>query len=171
MPPFSDLPGMARKLSWDFLLNHVASSDLLNSRMRIWFLRLLGVDVDPTVFMRAGNWLSGRKVSIGAGCSLNVQCFFDESAPIRIGANCNFGPQVMIHTSAHEIGGSDRRCGPQVPKPVTIGDGVWICLRASVLPGVTIGDGCLIAAGAVVTGDCEPNGLYAGAPARRIRDL
>jgi maltose O-acetyltransferase len=39
------------------------------------------------------------------------------------------------------------------------------------LPGVTVGDGCVIAAGSVVTGDCEPHGVYAGVPAKRVRDL
>jgi len=166
-----DLPGMLRKVGRDILLNHLATSDLLNSPMRIALMRSLGMDIDPSVYMEAGGWFSGRDVSIGVGCRFNVQCFFDESAPISIGANCNFGPQVMIHTSAHEVGGPSRRCGPQVRKPVKIGDGVWVGLRASVMPGVTIGDGCLIAAGSMVTSDCEPNGLYAGIPARRVRDL
>lgn len=50
-------------------------------------------------------------------------------------------------------------------------DGCWLGGNVTVLPGVTIGRGCVIAAGAVVTKSCDPNGLYAGVPARRIRDL
>lgn len=57
------------------------------------------------------------------------------------------------------------------PQPITVGDGCWIGARAVILPGVTIGDGCVIAAGAVVSKDCAPNGMYAGVPARRIREL
>jgi len=54
---------------------------------------------------------------------------------------------------------------------VTIGNGCWICTRAIILPGVKIGDGCIIAAGSVVTEDCEPNYLYAGVPVVKIRYL
>lgn len=53
----------------------------------------------------------------------------------------------------------------------TVGDGCWIGANATILPGVTVAPGCVIAAGAVVTKDTEPDGLYAGVPARRVRDL
>jgi maltose O-acetyltransferase len=55
--------------------------------------------------------------------------------------------------------------------PVTIEDGCWIGANATVLPGVRIAGGTVIAAGAVVTRDCEPNSLYAGVPATRIKAL
>ncbi len=140
--------------------------------MRVRLMRMLGIDIDPSVGLQSGAWFSGsRNVSIGAGTRINVQCFFDASAPISIGAEVSLGPQVMIHTSAHDIGGPDRRCSTQRVKPVKIGNAVWLGLRSCVLPGVTIGDGCVIAAGAVVAADCEPNGLYGGVPARRLRDL
>ena len=50
-------------------------------------------------------------------------------------------------------------------------DGCWICAGCTILPGVTIGEGCVIAAGSVVNKDCAPDGLYAGVPAKRIKDL
>lgn len=167
----ANLSGMARRVSRDILLNTVASSVLLNSSMRVPLMRILGMDIDPSVRLLPGAWFSGRDVSIGPNANINVQCFFDESAPISIGANVSFGPQVMIHTSAHDIGGPEQRCSTQRVKPVKIGNGVWLGLRTCVLPGVTVGDGCVIAAGAVVAADCEPNGLYGGVPARRLRDL
>ncbi|WP_447643573.1 acyltransferase [Nocardioides zeae] len=52
-----------------------------------------------------------------------------------------------------------------------IGNGAWIGARALILPGVSVSEGCVIAAGAVVNRNTEPHGLYAGVPARRIRDL
>lgn len=55
--------------------------------------------------------------------------------------------------------------------PIAVGDGVWIGARSVILPGATIGDGAVIAAGAVVTGNVEPNALYGGVPAKRIKDL
>jgi acetyltransferase-like isoleucine patch superfamily enzyme len=74
-------------------------------------------------------------------------------------------------TSYHEIGASQRRQGAIEQQPIRVGAGTWIGTRAVVLPGVTIGPGCVIAAGAVVTKDCEANGLYMGLPAVRVRDL
>ena len=64
-----------------------------------------------------------------------------------------------------------REGGAGYTLPVKIGDGVWIGANATILPGVIVGDGCFIAAGALVTEDCEPDGFYAGVPARRIRNF
>lgn len=56
-------------------------------------------------------------------------------------------------------------------RPVLIGTGTWICANCVILPGVKIGKGCVIAAGAVVVKDCKDNSLYAGNPARFIKSL
>jgi acetyltransferase-like isoleucine patch superfamily enzyme len=79
--------------------------------------------------------------------------------------------RVMLVTSSHAVGPCERRAGPLKPAPITVGDGCWIGAGAVLLPGVTVHDGCVIASGAVVTGDCAADGLYAGVPARRVRDL
>nr|WP_246298615.1 DapH/DapD/GlmU-related protein [Nocardioides panaciterrulae] len=79
--------------------------------------------------------------------------------------------RVLFCTATHEIGPASRRAGEQVKADITVGDGVWIGAGAQVMPGVTIGDGCVIAAGTVVVRDCAPHGMYAGVPARRVRDL
>jgi maltose O-acetyltransferase len=169
------LVSMVRKLYRDLLFHSLVPSVLLNDRMRTALLRRLGVDIDPTAALMPRSWFAGcnvtRNVSIGAGTWINTHCYFGGWAPITIGANCTFGPHVSIHTSAHDIEGPENRCGPEKNDPVTIGNGCWLGMRASVLPGVTIGDGCVIAAGALVAKDCEPHGLYAGVPARRIREL
>ena len=98
-------------------------------------------------------------------------CRFEEYAPIVIGDGVEFGPEVALLTASHEIGGPGHRAGTPYVSPVRIGDGCWLGARVTVLPGVTIGRGCLVAAGAVVASDCAPDGLYAGVPARRVRDL
>jgi maltose O-acetyltransferase len=79
--------------------------------------------------------------------------------------------RVLFTTSTHEIGDSQRRAGELVRKPIEVGKGCWIGAGAVILPGIVIGDGCVIGAGAVVNRDCDPNGLYVGVPARRIREL
>jgi acetyltransferase-like isoleucine patch superfamily enzyme len=122
--------------------------------------------VSPGCFFGAAN------VVIGEGTFVNHDCFFDGSARIEIGAGCNIGMEVMFCTSTHDIGTRERRAAlPTVGRPIVVGDGCWIGARTTVLPGVTIGHGCVIAAGALVTADTGPDGVYAGSPARRIRDL
>jgi maltose O-acetyltransferase len=76
---------------------------------------------------------------------------------------------VMILTATHEI--DDDGLVERVPafKPVRIGDRCWLGARVTVLPGVTIGEGTIIGAGAVVTKDCKPGAVYVGVPARQLR--
>src|SRR5690625_5137976 len=96
---------------------------------------------------------------------------FNTSGSVTIGERCNIAMDVSFVTQSHQLGASSRRAGSVTAAPIVVGDGVWIGTRAMVLPGVTIGRGCVIAAGAVVSCDCEPDGLYAGVPAKRVKDL
>lgn len=102
---------------------------------------------------------------------MNRQVFIDASAPVKVGTHVQFGQRASVITSSHAIGDSAIRGGTPLRLPVTIGDGCWIGTNATILPGVTVAEGCIIAAGAVVTKDTTSDGLYAGVPARRIRDL
>jgi maltose O-acetyltransferase len=113
-----------------------------------------------------------KRLRIGDGCLFSIHCFLDASGPITIGDNTAFGPEVMLITGKHEIG--DRmsgRMGTLIPEPITIGKGCWLGARVMVLPGVTIGDYSVIAAGAVVSRDIPPNSVAAGVPAKVIREL
>lgn len=113
--------------------------------------------------------MHGPDTSIGMYSRINHGCSVD--AYVTIGINTGLAPRVIISTSTHDIGDHQGRAGTYKIQPVTIGNGVWIGTGAIILPGVTVGDGAVIAAGAVVNKDCEPDGLYAGVPARRIKDL
>jgi maltose O-acetyltransferase len=111
-------------------------------------------------------------VAIGDGTFVNAGCFIDNLAEVRIGSNCALGMQVLVLTSTHPLGGPDRRAlNPGTGLPVVIGDGCWVGARAVIMPGVTIAPGCVIGAGAVVTEDTEPDKVYAGVPARVVREL
>ncbi|MFE7416410.1 acyltransferase [Rhodococcus sp. NPDC057529] len=118
-----------------------------------------------------GVWFGSKRVSIGANTFINYGCMFNTSAPVSIGRNCDVGMGVLFVTSTHELGDPQKRAGRALVKPVSIGDGVWIGARAVILPGVRIASGSVIAAGAIVTDDIEANAMYAGTPARKIRDL
>jgi maltose O-acetyltransferase len=113
----------------------------------------------------------GSDVTIGDDVFLNARVFIDASAHVDIGPSCWIAPEVMILTTSHRIGSGSKRAGIEVYEPVTVEEGCWLGARAVLLPGVKVGHGCVVAAGAVVTNDCQPNGLYAGLPATRKREL
>ncbi|HXS48042.1 MAG TPA: acyltransferase [Solirubrobacterales bacterium] len=96
---------------------------------------------------------------------------FDNSGSIEIGERVMVGMEVMFATSTHVLGSSEQRALEVTSAPIVVGDGCWIGSRATVLSGVTIGEGCVVGAGSLVREDCEPNSLYAGVPARRIKAL
>ncbi len=91
---------------------------------------------------------------------------------LRIGAHVHFGENVLILTSNHNYDRPD--CLPygheRISKDVTLGDCVWICERVVIVPGVTVGEGAVLAAGAVVTKDVPPLAVVGGAPAKVICD-
>lgn len=126
----------------------------------IWGSVVLGGANDPT-----------RNLLIGEECNLNGGCTFDLAAPVSLGHNVSFGHEVLVVTGSHRIGPPGRRAGELTAAPVTIGDGAWVGARATLLPGVTIGRGAVVAAGAVVTADVAPDTLVAGVPARPVRCL
>lgn len=118
-------------------------------------------------------FLNGRKVFFGERNVINFGCLLDgRKFAIRTGNDVSIGPEAVILTLGHD---------PQSPEfadrggEVVIGDHAWIACRAMVLPGVKIGAGAIVAAGAVVTRDVEPYAIVAGVPARKVgernRDL
>jgi acetyltransferase-like isoleucine patch superfamily enzyme len=152
------------------VLNILQGSALAPRLARLALLRAWGVRAE-THRIDHGCWFGGREIHIGPGTFVNFGCVFDNLGPIRIGARCHLGMRAMLVTSTHEIGPASSRAGALSGRPITVGDGCWIGAGAILLPGVDVGAGCIVASGAVVTRSCEPNGVYAGNPARRLRDL
>lgn len=110
-------------------------------------------------------------VDIGDNVFINSGCLIRPN--VRIGNCVSVGQQVAFISDTHDIGSTFRRASETSSRfdPIEIGDGCWIGARATILGGVSIGRGCVIAAGSCVISNCEANGLYAGVPAKRIRDL
>jgi maltose O-acetyltransferase len=152
------------------LLNEMLATRFISRTFRARAYRRLGMRLGD-VRIGAGAVFSGTNVTIGDGTFINYGCFIDGAGAVAIGKNCDLGQSVSIHTVTHEIADATRRAGKQRVLPTTIGDGVWIGAGARVLPGVTVGSGCVIAAGSLVTRDCDPDGLYVGSPAKRVRSL
>ena len=113
----------------------------------------------------------GYNIFVGEDFFMNFDCVFLDAAPIRIGAHCMIGPKTCIYAIGHPLDAESRRKKIGIPKPVTIGDNVWIGGGVTILPGVTIGDNTVVAAASVVTKSFPGNVVVAGNPARIIREL
>jgi maltose O-acetyltransferase len=158
------------KLLRNKFLGPLANAGACPMPSRLVLLRLCGWRIAPGVHVFSTRFLNGR-VQVGEEAMIAQEVFLHDHAQITIGRHTWIGPRCTILTQTHEFGDADQRAGRTVDKPVTIGDGCWLGGAVTVLPGVSIGHGCVIAAGAVVTRDCKPDGLYAGVPAVRKRDL
>ena len=112
-----------------------------------------------------------RNVSVGDNVFINSQCYFEAMAPIVIGNNVLLGYGTALLTTNHNFKKPKLLIREQgiASKAITIQDDVWIGARATILPGVTIGQGSVIAAGAVVTKNVEPYSIVGGIPARFIK--
>lgn len=153
-----------------FVTNSVAGSVLVPRVLRLVLLRASGHDVRTANIFEHCTF-DGPAISIGKGTFVNQLCYFEGVGGLTIGERCQIGVGVVLLTSSHpfdDVGGFAHR---PVGASTTIGDRCWLGAGAIVLPGVTIGDDVVVGAGAVVTSDCAPAGVYVGAPARRVRDL
>lgn len=138
----------------------------LKSRLLRWCGAKVGLNVrigSSAVFLGDGRLEIGDDVWIGAGCRISPI----GNAVIKIGSRCDFGPEVMILTGSHEIDiGGSHIAGRGLSKSVTIGEGCWLGARSTILPGVTLAQKTLVAAGAVVTRSIiREKTLVAGVPA------
>ncbi|MEO0540566.1 MAG: acyltransferase [Cyanobacteria bacterium P01_A01_bin.105] len=122
--------------------------------------------------LRGGGYLYGGGLKTGKRCQVNRGCYFDFTDPITFADDVVVGHGVTFVTAEHAMGGPERRAGRAVVgRPITVQAGVWIGANALILPGVTIHEGAVVAAGAVVTKDVPANALVAGVPARLVRQL
>ena len=111
----------------------------------------------------------GRHIQLGSNVFINHACSFLDLGGIVIEDDVMIGPRVNITSENHPIATSTRNT--LIPQKVIIKKGAWLGANVTVLPGVTIGEHAVIAAGAVVNKNVEPESVYAGVPAKKIKDL
>ncbi len=113
------------------------------------------------------------KVTIGDGVFFNRNCYVAVHGELVIGNNSIFGEGVSIHDENHVIGCSSDPIDERgfVIKPVIIGSNVWVGAKATILPGVHIGDNAVVGANSAVTHDVPACTVVGGVPARVIREL
>lgn len=111
----------------------------------------------------------GTHIYLGKNVFINSYCYFMDGASITLGDNVFVGPFCGFYTANHPLTYQKRNQGLEKALPITIGNNVWLGANVSIMPGVTIGEGCVIAAGSVVTKDVDANTLVAGVPAKIVK--
>lgn len=135
-------------------------------RKIIYIIAGLDMPFDSNIYMGA-NFFKPSGIRIGHDSLIGYGSFLDGRAPLTIGNHSSLASEVMIYNDEHNLNSAsfENSFGP-----VTIGDYVFIGPRAIILPGVTIGNGAVVAAGAVVTKDIPDFEIWGGVPAKKISD-
>lgn len=171
----------ARKLRAHNLCTRYNAAFEDDAAQRSEILRALFASLGADSFLQGPIYIHyGCHTTIGERFFGNFNLTVQDDAEVVIDDGCDFGPNVTIVTPVHpmladerkrmrnERGEEKRLC---YAKPVHVGKNCWICANTTILPGVTIGDNCVIGAGSVVTRDIPANSFAAGNPARVIRTL
>lgn len=139
-------------------------------QLRTLFSQLIGQPVDESFALFPPFYTDcGKNIHIGKHVFINMGCKFQDQGGIFIGDGTLIGHNVVLATLNHAKSPMDR--GTMIPAPIHIGKRVWIGSNATILPGVTIGDGAIVAAGAVVTKDVPENTIVSGVPAKVMRTI
>ncbi|MGC4118197.1 MAG: hypothetical protein QM765_27335 [Myxococcales bacterium] len=136
--------------------------------VRAAVLRQCGAAIAKNVRLNAAVRVYGGNIEVGEDTWVSSETVFftGVGAPVRIGPRCDVGHGASFVTGSHELGGSFRRAGPGHSQEIVVGAGCWIGACSVILGGAKIGDGSVVAAGAIVLpGDYPPNVLLAGVPA------
>ncbi len=113
----------------------------------------------------------GYNIFVGKNFYANFDCTFLDVCPIEFGDNCMLGPGCQVLTPTHPLHPVKRNSGLEGGKPIKIGDNAWFGGNVTILPGVTLGDNVVVAAGAVVTKSFGDNVVLGGNPARIIKTI
>ncbi|KAJ3537115.1 hypothetical protein NM208_g6451 [Fusarium decemcellulare] len=115
----------------------------------------------------------GYNVKVGSGVFINANCTFIDTCPIYLGSRTILGPYVSFYSGTHPVDPVLRNGlkGPEMGAPINVGEDCWIGGNATILCGVTIGEGSTVGAGSVVTKDVPPFHVVAGNPAKILRKI
>lgn len=132
--------------------------------------RLTGKEIDDTFRLFPPFYTDfGKNITLGKDVFVNSGCHFQDQGGITIGNGSLLGHNVVLATINHDLNPRNNRKNHYAP--INIGNHVWIGSNATILPGVTIGDWAVVAAGAVVTKDVPPYTVVGGVPAKVLKTI
>lgn len=147
--------------------------DLSPPIIRLYVFRLMlkkmgsRVFIDTKVYFRYPNRVKiGSDVSINRGCEF-YPSFYNRDATIELGNNIRLGPSIKFLAAGHDYKEINL---PNISAKIIVKDNVWIGANCSILKGITIGEGAIVAAGSVVTKDVGPYEIHGGIPAKKIKE-
>lgn len=138
-------------------------------KIRMIFAKSIMNSVGKNVNIERGAIFCGD-CSIGDYSGIGINC--ELNGPVKIGKYVSMGPEVVFYTENHSFGRTDipiQQQGFDETEPIVVGDDVWIGRRALILPGVHIGRGCVIGAGAIISKDVPDYAVVVGNPGKVIR--
>ena len=150
---------------FEFLTLKVAGY-IPSHHIRKMIYRAFGLKIGKGSHIYGGAEIRGAlSIRIGTGSSIGHNAILDGRGGLTIGNNVNLSTGVWIWTANHDVNSSTFS---GISEPVVIEDYVWLSCRTTILQGVKIGKGAVVAAGAVVTKDVEPYTIVGGVPAKKI---
>lgn len=148
-----------------YFYNHFIGKVPLFWMRHLYVRRVLNIPIGSMTTIHMGCFISHNNITVGRNTVVNRRCYLDGRGGIEIGSNVSISPEAYIISLSHYVNDSEYNC---FGKKVVINDRVWIGARAIILPGVNIGQGAVVGAGAVVTKNVEPYTIVGGNPARVI---
>jgi acetyltransferase-like isoleucine patch superfamily enzyme len=138
--------------------------------MRHYLGEIVGMEIDRSTTVFSPFYTNfGQFIKIGKNVFINHACSFLDMGGITIEDEVLIGPKVNLITENHPLDPDDRRA--LITKPITIKRRAWIGVGATILPGVTVGENAVVAAGAVVSKDVPDNTVVGGIPAEIIKNI
>ncbi len=151
-----------------YLNNHWVGHVPFHGFRMWWYRSIMKIQIGDGTSIQLNACFYGNEIhqiSIGKGTMINPRAVFNASAPITIGERVQIAHAVEFYTADHYPDSEDFAARYS---PIRVEDNVWIGSRATILRGVTLGEGCIVGVGAVVTKSVEPYTIVGGVPARVI---
>lgn len=157
-----------KRMTVTFLVNHVfAGTRFFRYKRRM--LRSIGYEIGENTKI-VGPIFNTDTLRIGADCWIGRNLTVHGNGTVVIGSS-DIAPDVTFLTGGHEVGEPERRAGAGRSYTITVGSGVWIGARSTVLRDTVVADGSVVAACACVIGDVPADTLVAGVPARVMKEF
>jgi acetyltransferase-like isoleucine patch superfamily enzyme len=165
-----EYPKVLEVISQTTKLSAVLNTSTDVNQVRKLLMEITGSEVDETTTVAIPFYTNfGRFITIGKRVYINHACSFLDMGGITLEDDVLIGPKVNLVTENHPLDPVDRRA--LISKPIVVKRNAWIGAAATILPGVTIGENSIVAAGAVVTSDVPPNTIVGGVPAKVIKTI
>lgn len=149
----------------NYLPNHVINKIPFYSVRHFFYKKIYGLKMGKGSSIHLNCFINRFNVVIGKNTAINRRCYLDGRGGIKIGNNVSVSPEVHLITAQHEVNDPNFK---YITNSIELEDYVWIGTRAIILPGVTLGKGCVVASGAVVTKSFDEYSIIGGVPAKLI---